>query len=115
MKFNVLLACAVLALTMSACRKKSGSAPVSVEPLPPQPVAKSTDGTPIVGNEAEIAYSNASVLTMMLQEFVSKNGRLPTNVQELSAIKSFGAVPRPPAGYRFEIDAKQKAVVAVKQ
>jgi len=86
-----------------------------VEPLPPQPVAKSADGTPIVGNEAEMALSNASVLTMMLQEFAAKNGRLPNNVQELSTITTFGAVPRPPAGYRFEIDAKQKAVVAVKQ
>ncbi|KAF0180952.1 MAG: hypothetical protein FD161_670 [Limisphaerales bacterium] len=115
MKFKVLLGCVVLALAVSACRRKPAPTPVSVEPLPPQPAAKLADGTPIAGNEAEMALSNASVLTMMLQEFVAKNGRLPNNVQELSAITTFGAVPRPPAGYRFEIDGKKKAVIAVKQ
>ena len=115
MKFKVLLACAVLTLIVSACRKKPAAAPVNVEPLPQQPAAKSAAGTPIAGNEAELAFSNATVLTMMLQEFVVKNGRLPAQVQELSTITSFGAMPRPPAGYRFEIDGKKKAVIAVKQ
>lgn len=114
MKFNVLLVCTVLALTVSACRKKSQSAP-AVESLPQQPVAKTADGTPVAGNEAEMAFSNATVLTMMLQEFIAKNGKLPNDLNELSTIKTFGAVPLPPHGYKFVMDAKKKAVLAVKK
>lgn len=105
MKFRVLLACAVVALTVSACRKK----PVAV-PVPQVPVTSAPSG-----NEAQVADSNASVLTLMLQEFESKNGRMPKDVSELSIITSYGAAPKPPSGYKFIIDSAQKQVRAVKQ
>jgi hypothetical protein len=62
-----------------------------------------------------MAESNATVLTMMLQEYVGKNGRVPNDVSELASIKSFGPVPPAPAGYKFIIDAAKKQVRAVKQ
>ena len=51
----------------------------------------------------------------MLQEYVAKNGRVPKDVSELSSITTYGAVPKPPAGYVFTIDPVQKQVRAVKQ
>ncbi len=52
---------------------------------------------------------------MMLQEFTAVNGRLPKDVSELASIKSYGPVPKAPAGYKFVIDANQKQVKAIKQ
>lgn len=105
MKFKALVVCAVLALTVSACRKKPAALPVPEVPVTSAPS----------GNEAQVAESNASVMTLMLQEFAAKNGRMPKDVSELSTITSYGAVPKPPAGYKFIIDAAQKQVRAVKQ
>lgn len=115
MKFKVLLACSVLALVVSACRKKPEAAPAP--PPAPAPAADAAPaGTPAnPGNAAETAFSNATVLTMMLQEFMAVNKRPPTSLKELETIKVFGAVPSPPPGYRFVIDATNKRVVAQKQ
>jgi hypothetical protein len=67
------------------------------------------------GNAAEMAFSSASVLTLMLQEYESANKRLPTSLKELESIKTYGPVPPTPPGFRFVIDPKRKQVVAVKQ
>lgn len=115
MKSKVLLGCAVLVLTLAACRRKAATPP----PAPPAPApaaAAAPAGTPAnPGNAAEVAFSNATVLTMMLQEFVATNKRLPTSVKELETITVFGAVPSAPPGYRFVIDAANKRVVAQKE
>jgi|APGre2960657505_1045072.scaffolds.fasta_scaffold16944_1 hypothetical protein len=103
MKFNVLLACAVLALTVSACRKK----PVAPAPEPPAPAN--------AANALEMAYSNATALTMGLQEFMAKNGRAPSDVNELVTAKLVQKIPPLPLGYKYEIDAKRKQVVVSKQ
>lgn len=114
MKFKALLACAVLALTVSACRKKPGPAPVPPAEAPAETRLK-PDGTPDLGNAPEMAASNASVLTMGLQHFISKHGRIPNSVEELLAAKSIAIIPPPPAGYKYVIDANAKRVVAVRQ
>ena len=62
-----------------------------------------------------MAFSNATILTMMLQEFEAANKRLPTTIKELEAIKTYGPIPPAPPGFRYAIDAKKKQVVAVKQ
>lgn len=104
MKLTTALLCAVVLTSASACRKK----PEVATTAPPANAAPT-------GNEAQMAASNASVLTMMLQEFEGKNGRLPKDVSELSTIKSFGPAPKAPAGFKFEIDPAKKQVVAVKE
>lgn len=115
MKFKVLLACAVLALVVSACRKKP-AAPLPIPPAPVPAAGAAPEGTPAnPGNAAEMAFSNATVLTMMLQEFVATNKRLPSSVKELEVIKTYGPIPPPPPGYRYAIDAQKKQVVALKQ
>lgn len=98
MKANVLLACVALALTASACRKKpSEPLPPPAAPTPaPGSAPEGTAANP--GNAAEMATSNAAVLTMMLQEFAAANNRIPTNVKELEAIKTYGPVQPPPPG-----------------
>ena len=103
MKFNVLLVCTVLALTVSACRKK----PEAPAPEPPAPAN--------AANALEMAMSNATALTMGLQEFMAKNGRAPTNVNELVTAKLVQKIPPLPPGYKSEIDAKRKQVTVAKE
>jgi len=106
---------AVLALIPVGCRKRPATPP----PPPPAPAPapgtapEGTAGNP--GNAAEMAASNAAVLTMMLQEFVAANKRIPTSVKELEAIKTYGPVQPPPPGFRYVIDPNRKQVLAVKQ
>lgn len=115
MKFKVLLACAALALAVSACRKKAATPPPA-PPAPPPAANAAPEGTPAnPGNASEMALSNASVLTLMLQEFMAVNKRPPTSLKELETIKMFGAVPPAPPGYRYVIDATNKRVTAQKQ
>lgn len=114
---KTLLPVLLAALTMipAGCRKQ---APTPLPPpLPPAPaLGAAPEGTPAnPGNAAEMAASNAAVLTMMLQEYVAANKRLPTTVKELESIKTYGAVPPPPPGFRYVIDANKKQVTAVKQ
>ena len=113
MKLKFILACVAVAVASSACKKKTPP-PVTVETLPPQPVAKTAEGAPVKGNEAEMAFSNAQVLTMMLQEFMAKNARAPRDLTELGTIQSYGRIPPAPAGYRYVIDGQKKQVTAVK-
>lgn len=63
----------------------------------------------------EMAVSNASVLTMMLQEYEAANKRMPATIKDLESIKTYGPVPSPPPGFRYVIDPKRKQVLAVKQ
>lgn len=117
MKFKVLIACTVLglAVSVSACRRKPAALPAPPPATAPAPTA-APEGTPAnPGNAAEMAASNAAVLTMMLQEYVAANKRLPTTVKELESIKTYGVVPPPPPGFRYVIDPNRKQVVAVKQ
>ena len=115
MKFNVLIVCAVLALAVSACRKKPAEAAPEA-PAPTQTAPAPAGGAPAAaGNEAEMAFSNATVLTMGLQEFMAKNGRAPNDLNELVTAKLIQKIPPPPRGYQYAIDAKRKQVVAVKQ
>jgi len=114
-KTLLLVLFAVLALIPAGCRKKSAAPP----PPPPAPApapGTAPEGTAAnPGNAAEMALSNASVLTLMLQEFMAANKRAPSSIKELETIKTYGAVPPPPLGYRYVIDANKKQVTAVKQ
>ena len=113
MKHSCCLIVLSLFAGVAACRKKP-------EPVPPPPPAPPAAVTPEAkeaqaASNGAMAFSNASVLTMMLQEFTRKNGRLPNDINELSTITTFGPAPQAPTGYRFVIDAAKKQVVAVAQ
>jgi len=115
MKFLLPLFLALLTATHTGCRKKPSAPPPPVPAPAPAPGA-APEGTPTnPGNAAEMAFSNATVLTMMLQEFEAQNKRLPTTIKDLEAIKTYGPIPPAPPGFRYAIDAKKKQVVAVKQ
>ncbi len=116
MKFKVLVACVLLAVVVPGCRRKKAEVPVPEPPAPAQITPTSPTGAPVAsGNEAQMAASNATVLTAMMQTFIAQNGRMPNDVSELATVKGYGPVPKAPAGYKFVIDGKQKQVVAVKQ
>lgn len=115
MKILLPVLLAVFTIIPAGCRKKS-SPPLPPPPAPTPAPGTAPEGTPAnPGNAAEMAASNAAVLTMMLQEYVAANKRLPTTVKELESIKTYGAVPPPPPGFRYVIDANKKQVTAVKQ
>ncbi|MFM8468446.1 MAG: hypothetical protein ACKODH_00505 [Limisphaerales bacterium] len=96
--------CAALTLTVSACRKKPAAAPAP-EPPPPANAA----------NALEMAMSNATALTMGLQEYMAKNGKPPADLNELVTAKLVQKIPPLPPGYKYEIDAKRKQVTVTKQ
>lgn len=121
MKFNLLLACTVLALTASACRKQPApavAAPVSTEAPPPTKTVVSAEtgasvqvADPVAGSAA---HASVEMMTFAVQQFVGMNKRVPTNLQELVSARLISAVPAAPAGMRYEIDAKNKQVRLVK-
>ena len=115
MKTIEVLLCAALVVTISGCRKNPAAAPEAEAPLSVQAPVKAPDGTVVPGNEAEMAFSNTTVLTMGLQEFMAKNGRAPNDLNELVTAKLVQKIPPLPAGYKYTIDAKRKQVMAVKQ
>ena len=121
MKFNVLSVCVVLALTVSACRKKSSQpteAPVSFEVAPPVKAGVSAETGAAVGVADPLAgsasHASLEMLTFAVQQFAGTHKRPPANLQELVSAKLISAVPAAPAGMRYEIDAKNRQVRLVK-
>lgn len=114
MKTTAMFLCVLLTATVSGCRKKTAT-PETEVPLSVQQPTKAPDGTVNSGNVAEMAFSNTTMLTMGLQEFMAKNGRAPNDLQELVTAKLVQKIPPLPAGYKYSIDAKRKQVLAVKQ
>ena len=120
MKFNVLLACAVLALTVSACRRKPAPTPASelTEPPPPSPgltIPAGPAGTPATAAPGSPEHANLELLTFATQQFHAMNKRMPADLQELAAAKLIPKVPVAPAGMRFLIEPQTKQVRLVKQ
>lgn len=119
MKFNVLVACAVLALTVSACRKK----PEPVAPVVTEPPPSSSGVTLPAGPSGTVAtvapgspeHGSVVMLTFAAQEFYGKNQRMPNDLQELADAKLIPKVPSAPAGMKFVMDAPKKQVRLVKQ
>jgi hypothetical protein len=95
------------------------SAP-QTEPAPPPPgeataaPAEATEGPAQASNLNPMDYSNASGLTLMVQEYYGKHGRVPKDLNELVAAKMLLKVPTPPPGTKYVIDAKRRQVVIVR-
>lgn len=63
-----------------------------------------------------MAQSNCAVLTLALQTYMGNhNNQAPADVNELVKAQQLRAVPLPPAGWKYSIDAKNHQVVLVKQ
>jgi len=117
MKLNLLLGCALLIISISGCKRKPSSEESSViQPPPPKlpPSGKPAGGD--AGNDLQMAQSNCAVLTLALQTYMgSHNNQAPADVNELVKAQQLRAVPQPPAGWKYSIDAKNRQVVLVKQ
>lgn len=59
--------------------------------------------------------SQAAYLTLQVQEFAAKNGRVPNDLAELVTAKMLPKVPNPPAGMKYVIDPKNRQVLLVRQ
>jgi hypothetical protein len=111
----------MMALTVSACRKRPAPptvAPVSAEAPPPVKAGVSTETGAAVGVADPVAgsasHASVEMLTFAVQQFEGTNKRPPANLQELVTAKLISAVPAAPAGMRYEIDAKNRQVRLVK-
>jgi hypothetical protein len=54
-------------------------------------------------------------MTLMVQEYYDKNGRLPKDLRDLVAAKMLLKEPKAPPGLRYAIDPNKKSVVVVRQ
>ena len=119
MKFKFLLACAVLAVTVTACRKKPApTAAESTEPPPPSPgltIPAGPAGTPATAAPGSPEHANLELLTFATQQVYAANKRMPADLQELAAAKLIPKVPVAPVGMRFLIEPQTKQVRLVKQ
>jgi hypothetical protein len=117
MKFNVLLGFVLIIVSSSGCKRKpfSEASPV-VQPPPPNLPASGTPAKGDTGNDLQMAQSNCAVLTLALQTYMgSHNNQVPADVNELVKAQQLRAVPQPPAGWKYSIDAKNRQVVLVRQ
>lgn len=120
MKIKVLVACALLAVAVSACRKKPAPA-FSAEPTEPPPLSKGVSipsgpaGTPASVAPGSPEHANLEMLTFAVQQFYGTNKRMPADLQELAAAKLIPKVPMAPAGMKFLIEPQTKQVRLVKQ
>jgi|GEM_PF-1490587 hypothetical protein len=122
---------ASLLLAFAACKKQPESPPAPLPTAPPpkaavnpQPPPPASTGTvtptmdPSLGVLAEVTpgeMSNASQLTLGLQEFMGEKGRVPKDMKELATFMRFRVEPIPPAGTKFVFDEKNKQVRIVRQ
>jgi hypothetical protein len=130
---NLSRLCLVLvAVSLVGCGKTApkepapapAAAPVSVAPpdapapAPPSaetpPAADAGDALAQAPNLSPMDYSNASGLTLMVQQYADTHGRVPKDLSELVAAKMLLKVPVPPPGTKYVIDPKRKMVVVVK-
>lgn len=106
----------VLAATLLAGCEKDAPPPPPVAPTPAatvpaagEPTANSLIEAPREATPME--QSQAAYLTLQVQEFAAKNGRVPTDLSELVAAKMLPKLPVPPRGFRYEIDPKNRQVL----
>lgn len=109
----------VAASLLSGCSKET-PAPAPVTAPPPKPAAAIDVPAPSVLGSAPreitpMEQSQAAYLTLQLQEYSAKHGKVPTDLGELVAAKMLPKMPVAPQGFRYEIDAKNRQVVLVRQ
>ena len=123
------------AIAVAGCGKKPeppalpppepASKPIA-ESLPPPPalptVAPPGNSNPALPQKTEaeaatiaMAQSRAMGISMIVEQFYEKNGRVPKDLNELVAAKMLLKVPAAPPGMRYVIDAQSRRVAVVPQ
>ena len=122
----------LMAALLAGCTKKPAPvppptpAPEAAAPAPAaeaQPAAAAAETKTDPQNEtpepapnvSPMDHSNAAGLTLMIQEFYDKNGRVPKDLNELVTAKMLLRAPTPPPGTRYVIDPKGRRVVIVRK
>lgn len=116
------------AALLAGCDKPQPQKPAPVVAPPPSqaPPPAPTSGIPATAvaepgapvpapNVSPMEFSNATYLTLLVQDFYAKNGRVPKDINELVTAKMIQTPPKPPPGTRYVIDAKNRQVVIVRQ
>lgn len=108
----------VLAGLAAACNKPVPPppppevAPRAAKAAPHAPVEKTPDAPapPPVSAEDQ---AKAAALTQALQKFVSKNNRMPADLNELVAAGAVPGLPPPPTGMKYVINPQHYQVLLV--
>lgn len=115
---NLLGTALVAATILAGCQKETPPpAPAPVAPAP-APAAAEPGTAAVLAPPREptpMEVSQASYLTLQVQEFAAKNGRVPNDFAELVTAKMLPKVPIAPAGMRYVIDLTNRQVRVVPQ
>jgi hypothetical protein len=125
------------AVLVTGCRRKSALPPPAPaqEPAAESTAAATTESAPAAdpkerATEAApettekpapppevtaMAYSDAAGLTLIVQQFYDKHGRVPRDFNELVAEKMLFQVPKARPGFRYVIDPRGRQVLVVRQ
>lgn len=116
MSLRISLSLLVLLFAVSGgCRKKASlEAASAVEPAGPSPIVLPA-GTRPRGATAPAPAALATQLNDALHSYLEMKGRMPHDINELAAAKLVPAVPPPPPGRKYAIDAKSLEVLLVNQ
>lgn len=106
----------ILAATLLIGCEKDAPPPPPVTQTPaatPPPAGEPTANTLVEAprDPTPMEQSQAAYLTLQVQEFAAKNGRVPTDLSELVAAKMLPKIPPAPRGFRYEIDPKNRQVL----
>lgn len=99
----------------TACRKRAKPAEVGTPaPTGPSPIVLPA-GTRPPGAVAPAPSAVATQLNNALHSFLEMKGRMPHDIGELAAAKLVPAVPPPPPGRKYAIDANTLEVLLINQ
>lgn len=110
-----LLLALALVVASTGCRKKPAPAGASTPgPVVPSPIVLPA-GTRPPGAVAPVPAALATQLNNALHSFIEMKGRMPNDINELATAKLVPAVPPPPPGRKYAIDANKLEVLLVNQ
>ena len=110
-----LLLALTLVVASTGCRKKAASSgSPAAEPAGPSPIVLPA-GTRPRGATVPAPATLATQLNDALHSFLEMKGRMPHDINELATAKLVPAVPPPPPGRKYAIDAKSLEVLLVNQ
>lgn len=110
-----LLLALALVTASAGCRKKTAPAGSSAaEPAGPSPIVLPA-GTRPSGATAPVPPALATQLNDALHSYLEMKGRMPNDINELATAKLVPAVPPPPPGRKYAIDANRLEVLLVNQ
>lgn len=110
-----LLLLVMVAVASGACRKRAEEAgPPAAEPAGPSPIVLPAGLRP-PGAVTPAPAAVATQLNEALHSFIEMKGRMPHDINELATAKLVPAVPPPPPGRKYAIDANRLEVLLVGQ